>query len=166
MYDSEDITLPSPLNNYGQNEVEPINALAGSTNVIRPSSSSYQVDDRDALSQMRDLASKDPAYMEAYLQLLAERENTTNAQAWYEKMSGSQYQRAAEDLKKAGLNPYLALQALGGAGSGSVSPAGTWSTSPYANKVQQDKVKVDQDKLGLSIAGIMTSVLAMLLMLA
>lgn len=93
----------------------------------------------NSLDYLWDLAQKDPAYMELYLQLLAERENTSNAQAWYEKMSGSQYQRSVEDLKKAGLNPWLALQGLNGAGSGSVQPAGTWSNSAYSNKTNRDR---------------------------
>lgn len=40
-----------------------------------------------------------------------------NARAWYENMAGSQYQRAVEDIKKAGLNPYWILS-----NGGSVAP--------------------------------------------
>lgn len=121
---------------------------------------------KDALSQLADLAKDNPEYMETYLQLLAERENTTNAQAWYERMSGSQYQRAAEDLRKAGLNPALALTALSGAGSGSVAPAGSWSTSPYGNKVANENAKSQRIQAGLKVAGLMTtSIMALAMML-
>lgn len=107
-----------------------------------PTNGNFELDPgKDALSQLFDLSKTNPEYMETYLQLLAERENTTAAQAWYEKMSGSQYQRAAKDLQAAGLNPYLALQSLGGAGSGSVSPAGSWSTSPYSNKMARSQAE-------------------------
>lgn len=95
----------------------------------------------DALSALYNLAKENPEYMETYLQLLAERENTTNAQQWYEKLSDSSYQRAVKDLEKAGLNPALALSGLNGASSGSVQPASTWSTSPYANKVSRDQAR-------------------------
>ena len=40
-----------------------------------------------------------------------------DARAWYENMAGSQYQRAVEDIKKAGLNPYWILS-----NGGSVAP--------------------------------------------
>lgn len=123
----------------------------------------------DALSYLWELAQKDPSYMEAYLQALAERENTTNAQAWYEKMSGSQYQRAVKDLQAAGLNPYLALTNLSGAGSGSVSPAGTWSSSPYANQVARKNAE-SQNMTARSntikaIATMTTSIVAMMALL-
>lgn len=132
--------------------------------------SSYNLDpSKDALSQLYELAQKDPAYMETYLQLLAERENTTNAQAWYEKMSGSQYQRAMDDLRKAGVNPWLALQSLGGAGAGSVQPAGTWSTSPYANKISKQQAESQrlnsQATMLKAFAGMSTAVLALLALL-
>lgn len=40
-----------------------------------------------------------------------------DARSWYENMAGSQYQRAVEDIKKAGLNPYWILS-----NGGSVAP--------------------------------------------
>lgn len=133
--------------------------------------SSFKLDpNKDYLSRVQKVVKDNPEYMELYLQLLAERENTTNAQAWYEKMSGSQYQRAIEDLKKAGINPYLALQSLGGAGSGSVQPSGTWSTSPYANKISKENA--DSQRLSAAstaikaFAGISTAILALLAFLA
>lgn len=115
---------------------------------------------KGALDQLRDLAESDPAYMELYLQLLAERENTSNAQAWYEKMSNSSYQRAADDLRKAGLNPWLALQSLGGAGSGSLQPAGTWSNSAYQNKTNRDQALSNNAKNIIQALGALIGVAA------
>lgn len=83
----------------------------------------------DALSMLREMAQNDDAYKELYIQLLAERENQERAYKWYEDFNNSYFQRTSEDLKKSGLNPWLALQSLGSAGSGSLSPAGSWSGS-------------------------------------
>lgn len=83
----------------------------------------------DAMQSFHDLAMHNPDYMESYLKAEIERENTKQAQDWYQKMSDTSYSRAMEDIKKAGYNPYLVLNGLNGAGSGSVSPAGSGSVS-------------------------------------
>ena len=119
----------------------------------------------DALSQLYDLAQSNPEYMETYLQLLAERENTTNAQQWYEKMSNTSFSRMINDIEKAGYNPMIAFSSLGGAGSGSVQPAGTWSSSPVANKYAKEKAKMDAGNNAVrAIAALGTAVLAALAM--
>lgn len=105
----------------------------------------------DALTALYNLAQTNPEYMETYLQLLAERENTTNAQAWYRHMSDTSYQRAVKDLEKAGLNPALALSGLNGASAGSVQPASTWSTSPYANKINAQNAKTNSQNASTNL---------------
>lgn len=52
--------------------------------------------------------------------------------AWQEKMSNTQYQRAMEDMRKAGLNPILAYsQGISGASVGSGATASMTSPSTY-----------------------------------
>lgn len=136
---------------------------ADTASVINPIG---DLDSGGALDKLRNLANENPEYMETYLQLLAERENTYDARRWYENLSDSQYQRAVADLRKAGLNPALALTALSGASSGSVSPAGTWNNSPYANKLAKENVELNKTQAGIKLAGMLTtSVLAMVAML-
>jgi len=106
---------------------------------------------QDALSQLHELAKTDPAYKEMELQLMAERENQQAAWDWYEKFNGTYYQRTTKDLEAAGLNPWLALQSLGSGGSGSTSPAGTWSGSSGSTlSAKQQEMKNDLDKQALS----------------
>lgn len=58
------------------------------------------------------------ADFEKWLDARAQEDYLSRAYAYDEYIRGSQYQRMAADLKKAGLNPYLALNSLSG-GSGS-----------------------------------------------
>lgn len=68
------------------------------------------------------------------LQHDAQKYNSAEAErqrAWEEHMASTQYQRAVEDLKKAGLNPWLAVSGINGG-----SPSGA-SASSSANSVSQ-----------------------------
>lgn len=65
---------------------------------------------------------------------------------WQEMMSGSQYQRAVSDLKKAGLNPILLAQSLSGASTPSGSSASGSSVGGSRASVSQSsaaKAEVD-----------------------
>lgn len=116
----------------------------------------------DALSMLRDMAQNDEAYKELYIQLLAERENQERAYKWYEDFNNSYFQRTTEDLKKAGLNPWLALQSLGSSGSGSLSPAGSWSGSSgstISGQKQRQQLE-NRAQVGQKVVGGVATVLA------
>lgn len=125
------VTVPDASNNLFNNEVEQrVDDFysRGQQDMLLQLNQQNKTPE-DALSMLRNMAQEDPAYKELYIQLLAERENQERAYKWYEDFNNSYYQRTKEDLKKSGLSPWLALQSFGSSGTGSLSPAGSWSGS-------------------------------------
>lgn len=119
-----DKRMDSIINNYSDN-IEQLGQQSSSAS--------------DAANMLKELAKEDPSYRELYVQMLAERENQERAYKWYEDFSNTYYQRSVEDLEKAGLNPWLALQSLGSAGTGAISVAGTFSGSTGSSAYEKYK---------------------------
>lgn len=90
--------------------------LSGSTSYQEAQFSMVKDSGDDAISKLaNDLNLKLDDTTKDYLVQYALNEES-NKKAWQRQMdaSNTQYQRAVEDLRKAGLNPFLALQSLQG----------------------------------------------------
>lgn len=100
----------------------------------------------DALSLLKNLAKDDEKYRGLYLTLLSEIENNDRAWNRYVEYNKNYIPMLVDSYKKAGLNPWLAVQNLGQPGTASISSAGSGGSlaSMLNASANQDKVDVQK----------------------
>lgn len=100
----------------------------------------------DALSLLKNLAQDDEKYRGLYLTLLSEIENNDRAWNRYVEYNKNYIPMMVDSYKKAGLNPWLAVQNMGQPGTASISSAGgSGSLSSMLNaSANQDKVDIQK----------------------
>lgn len=98
-------------------------------------SSSKDVEfDPGSLDWLKSMAKTSPEYAEKLFDYLVNQQNVADAKAYDEYVRKHNYQWMAEDLKNAGLNPYLALNSLGGSsGTNIQAQSGTYGASSAKN---------------------------------
>lgn len=132
----------SPLIDYMNNHPED-EALSG-YDVNNPTSwkeqdaASSSSTARNYLDILKEYSTKDDFWMEKYLDAL-ERENDVRSARNYDQFIRSHYyQIMAEDLKKAGFNPYLALNSLGGSNGTTIMKNSSNYSASSARAAQQN----------------------------
>lgn len=116
---------------------------------------------------LRELASQDESYLGQYLETLISRQDTASARSFSEWMDSSKYSRAFEDIKKAGYNPWLALQGgLGVSGSQEYSAARTSSSNAFSLKSSRKSADASELNSKRQMATSIISAVSSALMLA
>lgn len=170
-----DFTPAGPLNNfYGTGNI----SSAGNTSfsdyqssIFTPEPSKLQQllqqndSPNSALEQVKELAKNDDDWARFYYETLLNRENQQDMIKWYEDFNNSYYQRSSQDLEKAGLSPWLALQKLGMSGTGSVSPISAGNATSQS-KTAQINANADIASKGIGAAATVVGALLGALVMA
>lgn len=113
----------------------------GSVGSSSPSESSAAASSSTAqgyLDILKNYSTKDDFWMEKYLDALERLEDVKDARDYDLFVRSHSYQLMAEDLKKAGFNPYLALNSLGGSGGANIMKNASNYSASSARATQQN----------------------------
>lgn len=98
-------------------------------------------------------------YWEKYIDNLIAQQNLSSAQAFEERMSNSQFQRAIQDIKNAGYNPWLAIS---GAGASYSSPGvANQTTTSASNAINNRKAQYTKTAGSLVSSALMVAAIIM-----
>lgn len=130
--------------NQAQNEVSSsVAPYKDELNVIGQQAHS----ESDALAMLKNLAQDDEKYRGLYLTLLSEIENNDRAWNRYVEYNKNYIPMLVDSYKKAGLNPWLAVQNMGQPGTASVSSAGSSGSLASMLNASANQDKVDIQKI-------------------
>lgn len=101
----------------------------------------------EALSLLKKLSETDEQYRGLYLTLLSEIENNDRAWNRYVDYNKNYISMLVDSYKKAGLNPWLAVQNMGQPGTASISSAGGSGSLASMLNASANQEKVDVQKI-------------------
>lgn len=145
---------------------------SGNIQAVNPGTSASEISDllnsgKSPEEILRELASQDESYLGQYLETLISRQDTASARSFSEWMDSTKYSRAFEDIKKAGYNPWLALQGgLGVSGSQEYSAARTSSSNAFSLKSSRKSADASELNSKRQMATSIISAVSSALMLA
>lgn len=118
-------------------------------------SQASQIDESNYLDVLKKKSLASDEWLEKYLNFLDNREALSQAQDYDKWVRSNSFQLMAEDLRKAGLNPYFALNSLGGSSGSSMIR----NTSGYNANSAVSYNKANEIKLTSSILSFISSLL-------
>lgn len=97
------------------------------------------------LDMLKQKSTQDDFWMEKYIDALERENDVKSAREYDEYVRSHYYQNMSEDLKKAGFNPYLALNSLGGSnGTTIMKNASNYSASSAKASAKNAETREDQ----------------------